>query len=85
MKKFHAAVTDSANDSNGYLEKNIMDRLISFFRSDLFLSLAGGFALGVAALAIVKPASAVSEKNETRAVLIEGNNHAAQSTEVKGR
>jgi hypothetical protein len=35
-----------------------MDRIISFVRSDLFLSLIGGFALGVAGLAIVKPASA---------------------------
>lgn len=35
-----------------------MDQIISFLRSDLFLSLMGGFALGVAGLAIVKPASA---------------------------
>lgn len=35
-----------------------MDRLYNFVRSDLFLSLAGGFALGVAGLAIIKPASA---------------------------
>jgi hypothetical protein len=35
-----------------------MDRLFNFVRSDLFLSLAGGFALGVAGLAVIKPASA---------------------------
>ena len=41
-------------------------------RSDLFLSLIGGFALGVAGLALVKPASATSEKAEAGAVMIEG-------------
>jgi len=35
-----------------------MNRIFNFVRSDLFLSLAGGFALGVAGLAAVKPASA---------------------------
>lgn len=35
-----------------------MNRIFNFVRSDLFLSLAGGFALGVAGLAVVKPASA---------------------------
>ncbi len=35
-----------------------MNRILNFARSDLFLSLAGGFALGVAGLTIVKPASA---------------------------
>jgi hypothetical protein len=35
-----------------------MNRIFHFVRSDLFLSLAGGFALGVAGLTIVKPASA---------------------------
>ena len=35
-----------------------MTRIFNFVRSDLFLSLAGGFALGVAGLAIVNPASA---------------------------
>jgi hypothetical protein len=35
-----------------------VNRILNFARSDLFLSLAGGFALGVAGLAIVKPASA---------------------------
>ena len=35
-----------------------MNRIFNFVRSDLFLSLAGGFALGVAGLAVIKPASA---------------------------
>lgn len=35
-----------------------MDRIFKFVRSDLFLSLIGGFALGVAGLAVIKPASA---------------------------
>jgi hypothetical protein len=35
-----------------------MNRIFNFVRSDLFLSLAGGFALGVAGLTIVKPANA---------------------------
>lgn len=50
-----------------------MNRCISFMRSELFLSLAGGFALGLAGLALVKPASATPEKNEARAVLIEAS------------
>lgn len=49
-----------------------MTRFFSFMRSDLFLSLIGGFALGVAGLALVKPASATSEKAEAGAVMIEG-------------
>lgn len=48
-----------------------MNQIISFVRSDLFLSLLGGFALGVAGLAIVKPANAVS-----------GVQHEAQSISV---
>jgi hypothetical protein len=37
-----------------------MDRIFNFVRSELFLSLMGGFALGVAGLAVVKPANATS-------------------------
>ena len=48
-----------------------MNRFFSFVRSELFLSLAGGFALGLAGMALVKPASATSEKAEAGAVLIE--------------
>lgn len=50
---------------------NRMTRLINFFRSDLFLSLAGGFALGFAAIAFVRPASAEIEQHDSRAVVIE--------------
>ncbi len=35
-----------------------MTKFFSFISSDLFLSLAGGFALGVAALVLVDPAVA---------------------------
>jgi hypothetical protein len=48
-----------------------MIRFLSFMRSELFLSVAGGFALGLAGMALVKPASASGEKVETRTVLIE--------------
>jgi hypothetical protein len=48
-----------------------MIRFFSFMRSELFLSIAGGFALGLAGMALVKPASATQEKVETRTVLIE--------------
>lgn len=56
-----------------------MTRLIAFFRSELFLSLAGGFALGIAGIALVRPASAETERHETKALSIEsraaGLNH----------
>jgi hypothetical protein len=48
-----------------------MIRFLSFMRSELFLSIAGGFALGLAGMALVKPASATQEKVEIRTVLIE--------------
>ena len=35
-----------------------MDGIFNFLRSDLFLSLMGGFALGAAGLALVQPATA---------------------------
>jgi hypothetical protein len=35
-----------------------MTRIFNFVRSELFLSLVGGFALGVAGLAVIKPANA---------------------------
>jgi hypothetical protein len=48
-----------------------MDRLYNLVRSDLFLSLAGGFALGVAGLAILKPANANDHSAEaTRSVYV---------------
>jgi hypothetical protein len=37
-----------------------MDRIFNFLRSDLFLSLAGGFALGLAGLTVINPANASS-------------------------
>jgi hypothetical protein len=49
-----------------------MKQFFSFVRSELFLSIMGGFALGLAGMAMVKPASASSEKAEAGAVLIEG-------------
>ncbi|MFN3620789.1 hypothetical protein [Sphingorhabdus sp.] len=50
-----------------------MDRIFNFVRSDLFLSLIGGFALGVAGLAFIKPASANDVKAETAQSLSIGN------------
>jgi hypothetical protein len=41
-----------------------MNRIFNFVRSDLFLSLAGGFALGVAGLAVIQPANADSGEVE---------------------
>ena len=48
-----------------------MTRILAFFRSDLFLSLAGGFALGIAGIAMIRPASAETERSEAKAVVIE--------------
>ena len=42
----------------GAKERRWMDGILKFLRSDLFLSLLGGFALGVAGLTLVKPALA---------------------------
>ncbi len=48
-----------------------MDRIINFVRSDLVLSLIGGFALGVAGLAIVKPASAgPGIENDAQSIIV---------------
>jgi hypothetical protein len=49
-----------------------MDRLFNFVRSDLFLSLAGGFALGVAGLTVIKPASAQDADVEAARSIIVG-------------
>ena len=55
-----------------------MDRLYNFVRSDLFLSLAGGFTLGLAGLAIIKPASANDQNAEaTRSVSVGGPSYEA--------
>ena len=48
-----------------------MNRNFNFVRSELFLSLAGGFALGVVGLAVVKPASAdIGEADAARAISV---------------
>ncbi len=55
-----------------------MDRLIKFVKSELFLSLAGGFALGLAGMALVKPASAESSGDMARSVTVEMPDYAQQ-------
>jgi hypothetical protein len=47
-----------------------MDRIFNFVRSDLFLSLAGGFALGVAGLAVIQPASADIGPQAAKSILV---------------
>ncbi len=56
-----------------------MRQTLRFFRSDLFLSLAGGFALGIAAIAIVRPASAGTDRTETKALIVETSEGAGAS------
>ena len=43
--------------------------------SDLFLSLAGGFALGVAGISFIAPASAVNNDQVERSVTVETLNN----------
>jgi hypothetical protein len=50
-----------------------MDRLFNFVRSDLFLSLIGGFAIGVAGLAMIAPASANHVRVDTAQSISIGN------------
>ncbi len=48
-----------------------MDRFLNFVRSELFLSLAGGFALGVAGMAVIRPANADSNTGtEARSISV---------------
>lgn len=47
-----------------------MRRAINFLKSDLFFSLAGGFALGVVGLALVKPAIADAPVEEARSITV---------------
>jgi hypothetical protein len=55
-----------------------MDRILNFVRSELFLSLAGGFALGVAGMAIIKPANADSKTSlEARSISVSVQSHDA--------
>lgn len=56
-----------------------MNRLMKLVRSDLFLSLVGGFALGLAGMAVIKPASAGSEMDNTRSVTVGAPIHAEQT------
>ena len=53
-----------------------MNRLMKLVRSDLFLSLAGGFALGLAGMAVIKPAAAGSEMDSARSVTVGAPAHA---------
>ena len=48
-----------------------MDRLFSFAKSDLFWSLAGGFALGMAGMAVIKPATAGDRNEMAKSVTVE--------------
>lgn len=50
-----------------------MDGIFNFLRSDLFLSLLGGFAIGVAGLAFIKPAIANDVTVEATQSLSIGN------------
>ncbi len=56
-----------------------MHRLINLARSDLFLSLLGGFALGVAGMAVIKPATAGSEMDSVRTVTVGAPIHAEKT------
>jgi hypothetical protein len=47
-----------------------MHRLTQLVRSDLFLSLIGGFALGIAGMAVIKPATAGSEMDHAKSVTV---------------
>ena len=48
-----------------------MDRLFRFAKSDLFWSLAGGFALGMAGMAVIKPATAGDRNEIAKSVTVE--------------
>ncbi len=48
-----------------------MNRLFSFAKSDLFWSLAGGFALGMAGMAVIKPATASDRNEMAKSVTVE--------------
>jgi hypothetical protein len=60
-----------------------MNRIFNFVRSDLFLSLAGGFALGVAGLTIVKPANAdIGQVEAVKSIMVGASaNEEAKSTQ----
>jgi hypothetical protein len=62
-----------------------MTRFYAFFRSDLLLSLVGGFALGIAGMALIKPASASSERSESKAVQIEAPANVKSASNEKSK
>jgi hypothetical protein len=47
-----------------------MIRILHLCRSDLMLSIIGGFALGIAGMSLIKPANADVEKDRGRAVTV---------------
>ncbi len=47
-----------------------MQRIIAIIRSETFLALAGGFALGLAGMSVVKPASADSSIESGRNISV---------------
>jgi hypothetical protein len=53
-----------------------MDRLFRFAKSDLFWSLAGGFALGMAGIAVIKPAVAGDRNDSAKSVTVETPDYA---------
>ncbi len=48
-----------------------MDRLFDLVKSDLFWSIAGGFALGLAGISVIKPASAGNREELAKSVTVE--------------
>lgn len=48
-----------------------MNRLFDLVKSDLFWSIAGGFALGLAGLSVIKPASAGNREELAKSVTVE--------------
>jgi hypothetical protein len=48
-----------------------MNRLFDLVKSDLFWSIAGGFALGLAGISAIKPASAGSGEELAKSVTVE--------------
>lgn len=56
-----------------------MHRLIKLVRSDLFLSLMGGFVLGIAGMAVIKPATAGSQMDNAKSVTVGAPIHAEKN------
>ena len=48
-----------------------MRQFFRFLRSDLFFSLAGGFALGLAGMAVIRPAAAGHGDDVAKALTVE--------------